>query len=265
MKTRTLTTIAAAAFLAVGCALPANAGDRTVTKNEVFAAVSNRLEQTEEVKDWYRVWVGIVPLSEYIRDGNLDLDTLLEIFSDCEIKFSDGDLIIIEKLSSGEIITRIRFKLMVSTTNIDINWYLDPMTNNAVAFYFQNRAEGKLKRVELEKYDSLLEQLSKEYYNSDVEVEGDYHPSVYCVVDGRVVDPDCTWFYTGNGALEAHALRIKGSVNERAENGELIWWPVHGKWYAEVPDWLHIPKKSEIDYMGEGGKSRFWQYMKSRH
>ena len=259
-----LLTVAAAVLLAAG----SFAGNRTVTINEVANAVSNRLEQTvDEPKDDWQVWVGLIQVSEYIRN----LASPLIAFSDFEIKFSDGNLIRIIRLSTGEIITEIQFKLLVSTFNWDLSLALGPLTNNAVAFYYENRKTQTLTRLRQENFDSLLEQLADEYYNQQrgprplPEPEDQYHTAIYCVVDGRIVDPEKTWFKAGNGAFEAHVNRSMGCDPEKSDPSpgtkkDFIWWPVIGKWYEEVPPWLTIPK---INYV-ENGTSEFWEYMRMR-
>ncbi len=240
------------------------AGDRTVTIDEVRQAVSNRLEETEGPKEWYQVWVGIIPLTEYVRDNASQLD----IFADCEIKFSEGSFYKDIRLSTGHIFRMISFKLLASTVNMDVSIYLNAMTNNAVAFYYENRKTQTLTRLRLEEFDSMLEQLSDEYYNDEHSLEGDeYHTMLYCVVDGRIINRlyGKMWFYAGNGTLEAHVMRAKGSSFEKTNEypKQDVWWPVHGKWFAEVPNWLHIPTKEEIDYV-EDGTTQFWEILHNR-
>ena len=257
-----------AAVAAVMLASGAFAGDRTITVNEVRAAVSNRLEQTiDEPKDDWQVWVGLIQISEYV----INMFPIIS-FSDFEIKFSDGHLIRIIRLSTGEVITEIQFKLLVSTFNWDLSLALDPLTNNAVAFYYQNRKTQTLTRLRQENFDSLLEQLADDYYNEkrgprpEPEPEDQYHTAVYCVVDGRIVDPSNTWFRAGNGAFEAHVNRSMGCDPEKSEPSsagvkkDFIWWPVIGKWYEEVPPWLSIPSTNYVKY----GTSPFWDYIRRR-
>ena len=235
-----------------------SAGDRTVTISDVRAAVSNRLEQTDGPKPDYQVWVGIIPLTEYVKD-----DSQLEVFCDGEIKFSIGNPHKNIILSTGYVFRQITFELLAATFNMDVDIYLNLMTNNAVAFYFENRKTQSLTRLRLEDYDSLLEQLTDEYYGDGHGVGYDeYHTMLYCVVDGRLVDPDCKWFCAGNGTLEAHVIRAKGTTLEQTKTNPVqdVWWPVHGRWFEEVPVWLSIPK---INYIRDG-RTLFWEYMRRK-
>ena len=233
--------------------------DRTITIKEASKAVSNRLEIAEESIDNYQVWVGIIPLSDYVGES----DSPVRVFSDAEIKVSCSDTNKNEKLSTGVIMVNVTFKLLAATFCMDVNMSLDLLTNNAVAFYFENRATQTLKRVELEKYDSLLEQLTMEYYGqTGSSFQGrQYHTAIYCVIDGRRVDPPRRWFYAGNGTVEVHGVRAIGCVTEKTRDGRKeVWWPIHGKWYKEVPDWLRIPT---IDYVMDG-QTPFWEYIRNR-
>ena len=252
----------AASVLFLTTAAIADDSDRTVTIEEVRKAVSNRLEQTEGPKEWYQVWVGIIPITDYLRDGV----SPLTVFSGCEVKISKGKFYKNELLSSGKIITRMRFDVLAATFNMDISIYLDPLTNNAVAFYYENRKTQTLTRLRIEEFDSLLEQLSNEYYGDGINIDGDqYNTTLYCVIDGRIIDPDCKWFCAGDGTWEAHVNRSSGSITERTKDypHSQVWWPIEGKWLEELPDWLHIPTKAEIDYVRDG-TTPFWEYIRRR-